>query len=430
MIYKNKKLQSFLIFSISGQFKPYRFQNERLGFLNLVQLQFVLRRFEVFRQLLCVMQYPTFLTATDELGLDDGVNAVSVATVDSVKNSFSEDKDKQEDKSNKDEFTIASVYNENRQARGDVGKVREDDSKTNKLNNAGDLDAKENDKLVKEVSKELSGAEAALYNDENTDAKKQNYKGMYDGEENKVYVNIDKTDITDAGEYVNLVYHENRHAQKTQEGIENTADQEELVTHYGDRTEKLWEDANRREGKTTGGTTQKTISEWRQENNANYPSVFKNSEASEVDNEQPASLKTIIDGNSKDLESKTVFDPKPEDAKGEIFMIKTRNKVIKSALPGATDAFKTDDVSVLYVEGNKAYGIKGAYIDTNDPRGRDIHGGGSGLAEPFIDYQGWVPTKGCTRGQNKDILQLGDKIKEFKKQFPKVKIPYERIYAE
>ncbi len=250
------------------------------------------------------MQYPTFLTATDELGLDDGVNAVSVATVDSIKNSLSEDKDKQEDKSNKDEFTIVSVYNENRQARGDVGKVREDDSKTNKLNNAGDLDAKENDKLVKEVSKELSGAKAALYNDEDTDAKKQNYKGMYDGEENKVYVNTDKTDITDAGEYVNLVYHENRHAQKTQEGIENTADQEELVTHYGDRAEKLWEDANRREGKTTGGTTQKTISEWRQENNANYPSVFKNSEASQVENEQPlpAIYHLIIPDKAKDIE--------------------------------------------------------------------------------------------------------------------------------
>ncbi len=287
MAYINKNLQIFLILYILGYFKLYRFQNETPGFLNLVQLQFVLRRFEVLRQLLCVMQYRVSLAATDELGLDNGVNAVSVATVDSVKNSLSEDKDKQEDKSNKDEFTIASVYNENRQARGDVGKVREDDSKTNKLNNAGDLDAKENDKLVKEVSKELSGAKAALYNDENTDAKKQNYKGMYDGEENKVYVNTDKTDITDAGEYVNLVYHENRHAQKTQEGIENTADQEELVTHYGDRAEKLWEDANRREGKTTGGTTQKTISEWRQENNANYPSVFKNSEASKVDNEQP-----------------------------------------------------------------------------------------------------------------------------------------------
>ncbi len=68
MTNQNKNFKFFLIFYILAYFKPYRFQNESLGFLNFVQLQFVLRRFEVLRQLLCVMQYRASLTATDELG--------------------------------------------------------------------------------------------------------------------------------------------------------------------------------------------------------------------------------------------------------------------------------------------------------------------------------------------------------------------------
>lgn len=42
------------------------------------------------------------------------------------------------------------------------------------------------------------------------------------------------------------------------------------------------------------------------------------------------------------------------------------------------------------------------YITTGDPRGRDIHGGGAGLAKPFAAKQGWVPTYGCLRMQNED----------------------------
>ena len=47
-----------------------------------------------------------------------------------------------------------------------------------------------------------------------------------------------------------------------------------------------------------------------------------------------------------------------------------------------------------------AYGT--FYIMTGDPRGRDIHGGGSGLEDPFAPRQGWVPTYGCLRMQNED----------------------------
>lgn len=42
------------------------------------------------------------------------------------------------------------------------------------------------------------------------------------------------------------------------------------------------------------------------------------------------------------------------------------------------------------------------YITTGDYRARDIHGGGSGLTDPYAPYQGWVPTLGCLRMQNAD----------------------------
>ena len=50
------------------------------------------------------------------------------------------------------------------------------------------------------------------------------------------------------------------------------------------------------------------------------------------------------------------------------------------------------------------------YITSNDPRGRDIHGGGSGLANSYADYQGWLPTFGCLRMQNADGVELSRMI--------------------
>lgn len=50
------------------------------------------------------------------------------------------------------------------------------------------------------------------------------------------------------------------------------------------------------------------------------------------------------------------------------------------------------------------------YITTRDPRARDIHGGGSGLPDPYADYQGWVPTYGCLRMQNADGVLLSRMI--------------------
>lgn len=50
---------------------------------------------------------------------------------------------------------------------------------------------------------------------------------------------------------------------------------------------------------------------------------------------------------------------------------------------------------------NGAYGpaYGNFYISSGDPRGRDIHGGGSDLDDPYADYQGWEPTYGCLRMQ-------------------------------
>ncbi len=79
MTCSNKSFKSFLIFSFLGQFKPYRFQNKSIGFLNFVQLQFVLRRFEVLRQFLCIMQYRASLAATDELGAAKNLQAQYIA---------------------------------------------------------------------------------------------------------------------------------------------------------------------------------------------------------------------------------------------------------------------------------------------------------------------------------------------------------------
>lgn len=52
------------------------------------------------------------------------------------------------------------------------------------------------------------------------------------------------------------------------------------------------------------------------------------------------------------------------------------------------------------------------YITSNDPRGRDIHGGGTGLPDPYADYQGWIPTYGCLRMQNADGVELSKMIIE------------------
>jgi hypothetical protein len=35
-----------------------------------------------------------------------------------------------------------------------------------------------------------------------------------------------------------------------------------------------------------------------------------------------------------------------------------------------------------------------------------LHGGGTGLEDPFAALQGWVKTQGCIRVQNKDLEEI------------------------
>jgi hypothetical protein len=107
-------------------------------------------------------------------------------------------------------------------------------------------------------------------------------------------------------------------------------------------------------------------------------------------------------------------------------MIDTRVNVARGSRPGAGDPFTTPDVTPINNIRSPAYGPEGAYIDTGDPRGRDIHGGGSGLRNPYAPRQGWRPTRGCTRGQNEDIQNLGTTITDFKRRHLGVRIPYTR----
>jgi len=121
----------------------------------------------------------------------------------------------------------------------------------------------------------------------------------------------------------------------------------------------------------------------------------------------------------------TTFDPRPEDPNGQPYTITTRNDVTNSQ-PGAQDPFTTPNVTPINDVNAPAYGPGGAYIDTGDPRGRDIHGGGTGLPDPYAPRQGWVPTHGCTRGQNEDVQELNRRITDFQQSHPNVQIPYTR----
>jgi RHS repeat-associated protein len=119
----------------------------------------------------------------------------------------------------------------------------------------------------------------------------------------------------------------------------------------------------------------------------------------------------------------TTFNPWPYT--GTSLTIPTSASVARSAAPGANGCFCTADVNwIASGTSSVAYGPNGSYIDTGDSRGRDIHGGGTGLKDPFASNQGWKPTMGCTRGQNDDVRKLGQAISAFKSANPGVKVSY------
>ena len=69
----------------------------------------------------------------------------------------------------------------------------------------------------------------------------------------------------------------------------------------------------------------------------------------------------------------------------------------RESLPAGTYIVSAEEPPA---ENSVAFGT--FYITTGDSRGRDIHGGGSGLDDPFAPRQGWTPTLGCLRMQNED----------------------------
>ena len=81
----------------------------------------------------------------------------------------------------------------------------------------------------------------------------------------------------------------------------------------------------------------------------------------------------------------------------------------RASLPDGKYIVSADEPGQSTADANgPAYGT--FYIKTGDPRGRDIHGGGSGLTDPFAPRQGWVPTHGCLRMQNVDGEELSRQI--------------------
>jgi hypothetical protein len=118
--------------------------------------------------------------------------------------------------------------------------------------------------------------------------------------------------------------------------------------------------------------------------------------------------------------------------------IETKNAVVSTSKKGANDPYSTPNIVGVVHGGNRdAYGVDGAYIKTGDPRGRDVHGGGTRLAKgkdgkpdptkpQFAPQQPLLPTQGCTRGHNEDLVNLGKMIEEVQQESPGVKIPYSR----
>jgi RHS repeat-associated protein len=138
-----------------------------------------------------------------------------------------------------------------------------------------------------------------------------------------------------------------------------------------------------------------------------------------------AGLHTDMSGHSTTF---TTTDPYGKTATTQI---ETRNDLAgQHNQPDADGPFSTDNivgVSNRHGGSNPSYGPPGAFIDVGDTaRGREIHGGGSRLPDPFADHQGWYGTNGCTRGQNIDVINLGHAITDFQHSDAGVPIPYTR----
>jgi L,D-transpeptidase-like protein len=128
----------------------------------------------------------------------------------------------------------------------------------------------------------------------------------------------------------------------------------------------------------------------------------------------------------------TVFDPNPETP-GPLSIYASRSEVQPTSLPGAGDPYTSKDIYVVrgpYQDKPNTYGPNNIIKTDDEDRGRWLHGGGADLLHPRADRQGWEATHGCTRLQNQDVKDLTNAIRQFQRDHPGVKIPYERTRGE
>ena len=124
----------------------------------------------------------------------------------------------------------------------------------------------------------------------------------------------------------------------------------------------------------------------------------------------------------------TYFNPTPEED-GLVTSFASRSDVTDNSLPGAAGPYSSANVYPAAGPHRNLpvpYGPNDLLLTDDTERGRWLHGGGTGLPDPLAPYQGWMPTHGCTRLQNKDIQELVRLVRKFKKDHPGVKIPYKR----
>jgi RHS repeat-associated protein len=144
---------------------------------------------------------------------------------------------------------------------------------------------------------------------------------------------------------------------------------------------------------------------------------------------QYGSSTTRIYGNQFQPNGTTTFYV-PNEAP---FSIPTLNRVdSRRSKRGANDPYCSVGVVVRSGQwfpgyAQPAYG--GTYIDTGDPRGRGIHGGGSSLKSGAYDPdQPLTPTLGCSRAHNQDVVNLGNLIQQYQEANPNFPIPYCRSH--
>jgi RHS repeat-associated protein len=119
------------------------------------------------------------------------------------------------------------------------------------------------------------------------------------------------------------------------------------------------------------------------------------------------------------------------DSKGTaVAVFDSRNDVTSKAKPGADGPYFSRNVTPSegpHHNRARAYGPNDILTTDDVSRGRWLHGGGSRLANPLADRQGWAPTLGCTRLQNEDIQTLVDIVRAVKEADPGMIITYERL---